>query len=335
LCEQVFSSNIRHNHPAAAYVFLEQAELLYERNDLDGARKLLSKTIQVGENVDRIVNVVRACQLLARLHQALGDQVAASQLIEQADQLFNRSTPRYQVMHRIEYEYYRFGCMLSRQNIQAVRQWADEYKTRRKAIDHPWALLNELAYAHIMLLNGKPSQALAILKSCEKIARDSGLDGWRIRSLSLQSLCFQALKDEEKALETLSQVFYLAEPQGYVRTFLDCGAPMQGLLQLAVSRGLRSDYIGRLLAAFSEEQGEGGIAKQYDIPAQPSPVEPLTDRELSILRLMAAGLSHPDIAGELHLSANTIKWYSSQIYSKLGVHRRAHAVSRARELHIL
>jgi LuxR family maltose regulon positive regulatory protein len=56
---------------------------------------------------------------------------------------------------------------------------------------------------------------------------------------------------------------------------------------------------------------------------------------LSILRLMAAGLSHPDIAGELHLSANTIKWYSSQIYSKLGVHRRAHAVSRARELHIL
>ncbi len=108
-----------------------------------------------------------------------------------------------------------------------------------------------------------------------------------------------------------------------MRTFIDYGPPMRQLLQQAAQQGLFSDYIPKLLANFPEPV------------SAPPLIEPLTDREVSILRLMAAGLSHAQIAEELYLSVNTIKWYSSQIYSKLGVNRRVHAVTRAQELGIL
>ena len=115
----------------------------------------------------------------------------------------------------------------------------------------------------------------------------------------------------------------LAAPEGYVRTFVDYGPPMQELLQQAAERGLFSEYVSSLLAVFPE-------------PASPSTLaEPLTDREASILRLMAAGLSHNEIADELYLSANTIKWYSTRIYRKLGVRRRSQAVARAQDLGLL
>lgn len=335
LCNQVFAESSRHDHPAAAYVFLEQGEMFYERNNLDSALEVLSRTIQIGENVDRIVNIVRACLLLSRVHQALGNRQEASNLLGQADKLYKQSTPRYQIIHKIEYEHYRASSLFAQKNLQTALYWASDYEKRREAIKSPWAVLNELSYAHVLLVNGQPDRALEILKACEAAARASGAGGWVIKSLLLQSLCYQAMEDMEQALKILGIVLSLAEPEGYARSFLDCGASMQQLLRFLATHAIASDYVAQLLAAFSTEQGENKFEKQQNADADPISVEQLTSREVDILRLMAAGLSHPDIAGELHLSVNTVKWYSSQIYTKMGVHRRAHAVSLARELRII
>jgi LuxR family maltose regulon positive regulatory protein len=150
----------------------------------------------------------------------------------------------------------------------------------------------------------------------------------------------------DSALDTLNRALNLAAPEGYVRSFVDYGLPMGQLLPQAAARGVAFDYASKLLAAFptdtQESWGAAGTGEQRSIsrsqaPSRPdSPVaETLNDRELSILRLMAAGLSNREIAGELYLSVNTIKAYSSQLYGKMGVKKRAEAVARAYGLDIL
>jgi LuxR family maltose regulon positive regulatory protein len=325
----------RHTHPATAYVLLEQGELFFERNDLDGALEVLSKTIQIGERVDKIVNLIRARQLLARTYYALGQQEEAAKLMEQADELFTQSSPRYQLIHRIEYDYYRLRCLLFQKNVRASLQWVADYEERRATIDIPWALLTELVYAHVLLTDEQPDLALPILEYCEESARSYGAGGWVIQSLALQSLCFLATSDLDIALDKLHNALRLAEPERYIRTFVDCGAPMKQLLDLAVTRGVETDYVANLLAAFTPELINKGSVMLHKAAAYQPLLEPLTDQELRVLRLMVAGLSHRDIASELYLSVNTIKWHTTHIYSKLGVHRRAHAVSQARELGII
>jgi len=335
LCKNILEQKNHQTHPAAAYVFLEQGELLYEKNDLDSALEALSKTIYIGKSADKIVNLVRTRQLLAQIYCALGDQEEAALVMEQADELYKQSNPRYQIMHQIEYEYYRIRCLLYQQKMPAALQWADEYKVRRETVSNPWANLNELVYAQVLLADGRPDQALSVLKACEELARSYKADGWVIQCLTLQALCYQATGDMGNALECLRSAFSLAEPQGYIRTFVDFGQPMQRLLGLAAKMNIFPEYVSRLLSAFPADAGDAESITTKDTTSQQPLIEPLTEQELSILKLMAAGLSHSEIASELYLSLNTIKWHSTNIYGKLGVHRRAHAVVRARELEIL
>lgn len=335
VCGKIIGHAGHNAHPSAAYVFLELGELLYERNKTNEALTYLSKTIQNGEDADKIVNVIRARQLLAKAYCAMGDQDEADILMRQAEELFKQTSPRYQVMHQIEYEYYRIRCLLNQHNMQPALQWAGDYKNRRISIKSPWALLSELVYAHVLLSDGKPDQALPILHTTEESARSYGAGGWIIQSLALQALCYQALNDLDKALEAVSSALSLAEPEGYIRTFVDFGEPMARLLKLAMERNVATKYVNRLLAAFPLGESERGMAEPQKVFAGQPPLEPLTDQELSILRLMSAGLSHSEIARELYLSINTVKWHTTHIYGKLGVHRRAHAVTRAKEAGIL
>ena len=136
-------------------------------------------------------------------------------------------------------------------------------------------------------------------------------------------------------MEALSNAFSLAEPEGYFRTFVDYNKSMHRLLDIALTRGVATDYVRRLLEAFSLSQDDEEKTEPQMVMDGQSLVEPLTDQELSILRLMSAGLSHSEIARELYLSINTVKWHTTHIYGKLGVHRRAHAVTRAKEVGIL
>jgi len=335
LCRKIVDNERHGSHPASAYVFLELGELFYERNNPNETLEFLSKTIHIGEEADRIVNVIRARQLLAKTYCALGDREEAGILMRQADELFQQSSPHYRVMHQIEYECYRIRCLLYQNNIQSALQWASDYKDRRSSIKSPWALLSELVYAQVLLADGKPDQALPILHTIEESARSFAAGGWVIQSLALQALCYQALNNPDKALEALSNALSLAEPEGYIRTFVDYGESMRSLLDNALTRGVATDYVRELLEVFPPRQDEEGTTAPQMVLDGQSLVEPLTEQELSILRLMSAGLSHSEIARELYLSINTVKWHTTHIYGKLGVHRRAHAVTRAKEVGIL
>lgn len=161
--------------------------------------------------------------------------------------------------------------------------------------------------------------------------------GWNERVLELailKALALQELEDVDGALDSLVQALELAEPEGYVRIFVDEGSAMGRLLHEAGSRGVMPEYVGRLLAAFPDAKpvtaASGSTAsREQDL------VEPLSHRELEVLRLIAEGLSNREIAQKLFLSNNTVKGHSRSIYGKLGVNSRTRAAARARSMGLL
>ena len=152
--------------------------------------------------------------------------------------------------------------------------------------------------------------------------------GSLLRVLVLQALAYQQYDDFTQAMHTLQKALFLAEPEGYVRLFLDEGPAIAALLRLVVAQGPASAYVDTLLAAFEAPSTRPSAISQPLI-------EPLSERELEILGLIAAGMSNRQIADELVLSVGTVKWHLNNIYGKLGVRSRTQAVAQARELNLL
>jgi LuxR family maltose regulon positive regulatory protein len=155
-----------------------------------------------------------------------------------------------------------------------------------------------------------------------------------IEILALQALALQAQNNLSQALTPLEQALALAEPEEYVRTFVDEGPPMATLLkQLAADRRPPTavDYLPKLLAAFTIETNSSRLA----VPRPSSLVEPLSQRELEVLRLIAAGYANREIADELVIALGTVKKHISNIYGKLGVQSRTQAIAKGRDLDLL
>jgi LuxR family maltose regulon positive regulatory protein len=208
-----------------------------------------------------------------------------------------------------------------------------------------------LTLARVRIAQGRAEEVIPLLERLIASAGGAGRSGELIAYLSLQAAAQRAVGDSDAALCSLARALALGEPEGYVRSFVDHGAPMVDLLKRrraspAVSgppSAVDQAYIDRLLAAF------GATAKDRE-PAEPSSlgrpsssvgrpssplIEPLNDRETQILRLLAVRRSYREIAEELYLSLNTVKWYIQNIYGKLGVNRRDRAIARAQRLGIL
>jgi LuxR family maltose regulon positive regulatory protein len=187
--------------------------------------------------------------------------------------------------------------------------------------------------ARLLLAQDKPAEAFALLGRLVEAAQAEDRKDDLIRYLLLQALAARSWGQEDGALQTLLRALELAEPEGYCRSFVDFGPAMQALLkQLAKRR--TTPYLASLLEAFPE--GSGEICA---VPAYPSSkaaseldwLEPLNDRERSVLRLLAIGNSYKQIAKELRLSPNTVRWYMQSLYAKLQVSNRTEAVNRARD----
>ena len=145
----------------------------------------------------------------------------------------------------------------------------------------------------------------------------------------LQALAHQTQGDIPAALLPLERALTLAEPEGYVRIFVDEGTPWRILLEAAAKRGIARAMSGQLLAAL------GGKAEEANAALQPGLIEPLSERELEVLRLLGTDLTGPEIAREFMVSLNTMRTHTNNIYSKLGVNNRRAAVRRAEELDLL
>jgi len=169
-------------------------------------------------------------------------------------------------------------------------------------------------------------RAESLLARLHQTAEAAGRWGSVIEILALRALALQAQGNLAQAMTSLERALRLAEPEGYVRLFVDEGTPMAALLRRAVAQGIKLNYVNRLLAALREAAQLATI--------QPL-AEPLTRRELQVLRLLATDLSNQEIAETLVIAMGTIKTHIRNIYGKLDVHSRIQAIHRARDLTLL
>jgi LuxR family maltose regulon positive regulatory protein len=210
--------------------------------------------------------------------------------------------------------------LLRQGNLTAAAHLADKHDLPR-------------SQARVCLAQGDTRSALALLEPLRQQMEAKGWQDERLKIMILQALVLQAHGEKDEALRLLGDALALAEQGGFIRIFVDEGLPMAQLLSEAVARGIMSDYCGKLLAVF-EAEGEKIEHEPDPSPAQ-SLIDPLTNREIEILTLIAAGLKNKEIAEQLVISLNTVLYHIKNIYSKLGVNKRTLAIAKAKELNLI
>jgi LuxR family maltose regulon positive regulatory protein len=316
------------DRPPAAFACMAHvgmAGVLYEWNELDAAKQHALEGVRLSELGGFVAYQVFGHAVLARIYEAQGDRDRALENVEQAERLGQGSD--YALVTALATDL-RVRLWLAEGNLMAARRWAQEHQ--RQARDELDAALEieQVAVARTLLAEGRSDETLSLLASLLEAARAVGRLAHVIKVRVLQALAFETREDDARADSALEHALTLAEPEGYVRSFVDEGEPMARLLRRAQVRGIAPGYASRLLVAL-------GDSAPVPSPAAQALVEPLTGRELEVLRLIAAGLSNREIAQELVVAVSTVKSHINHLYGKLEVKSRTQAVARARELDLL
>jgi LuxR family maltose regulon positive regulatory protein len=319
--------------PVAGWAYLGLGELWREWNDLDAATSYLEEGLELGRWVGTAGPLAITYTVLARVKQAQGDTRGALDAIEKASQ----SDPELQVLDPLNpLSAYLVRAQLAQGNIEAALRWA---RKRRLGADDELSYSREvehLVLARVFVVQGRSEEALRLLGRLLSAAHAGGRTGSVIEILTLQALILQKEGDTARAASVLGRALTLAEPEVYVRMFVDEGDPMAALLRHLPAHGALSGYADRLLVALRQSDGYNRRPIGPTIPMYRQPLsEPLSERELEVLRLVASGSSNREIARELHVSLGTVKTHINNTYRKLGANSRTRAVARARDLNLL
>ena len=299
---------------AIAMAHLGLARICYEWNDLDAALHHGRQSGPSAQLMEKMGNSVACDLVLARVRLAQGGVSEAAALLSKADQEARRNSLTLQIP---EVAAVRVLILIRQGDLEAAGQLA-----------HAHGL--PLSQARVHLALGDPSAALAVLEPFRRQAEEKGRQDQRLRAIVLQALARHANGEKDEALRSLGEALALAEPNGFIRTFIDEGSPMADLLTAAVARGIVPGYAAALLDALRAPS----LVPGESLPGG-SLVEALTRRELEVLQLVAQVLSNEEIGERLFLSLSTVKGHNRNIFDKLRVQRRTEAVARARELRLL
>ena len=324
LCHDGLAFVTRHgwqNYPAVGFVYVALGELYRERNELKSAQEYLDRGVKLGMEGGHPHILIIGNIWLAWLRHTIGDIPGSQESIRDALQLVQRhQVSRYWPIPSAAS--YQARLSIAQGNRAAADHW--EQALAKNQTDRPIKFLYEaedLTLARLWLVQGNLRRAESMLIQLQEEAELSGRNGSLIEIRILQSITLDALNKSDDALTALAQALRLAEQEGYIQVFLDEGEPLLGYLRLAAARDLQTPFALRLLTAF-----------KAGAPVVEALVEPLSERELEILRYLAAGYSNQDIAQELVLAVSTVKKHISNIYGKLEVGSRTQAVARARTL---
>ena len=323
----------------AADMHVGMSDLYCEHNDLDTAEQHLLKSKELGELNGLPKNPYRWRVAMARIQGVQGDLDGALDLLDEAELLYvGDFAPNVRPIQALKARVW-----IKQGELEKALAWA---RTQKLSIDEEPNYLREfeqITFARLLLsqyqsdhLDRLLRDAIGHLEGLLKAAEEGGRMNSVIEILILLALAHQLQEDMPAALSSLERALKLAEPEGYIRIFVDEGAAMEKLLRKAVTSKSTPDYVAKLLSAFEAERK--GFGEEMPIPAAPvsgSLVEALSQRELEILRLFKTELSGPEIAQELVIALSTVRTHTKSIYSKLNVNSRRGAVKRAMELGLI
>jgi LuxR family transcriptional regulator, maltose regulon positive regulatory protein len=308
------------------------SELHREHDNLEAATQRLLRGKEQGERTGFPQNRYRWRVAMARILEAQGDPDGALDLLDEAERLyvsdfFPNVRPVAALKARVWVAQGRLGEALGWAREQGLSAH-DEIGYLRE-FEHITLARVLLAEYEIDWEERSIHEAMGLLERLLEAAGAGGRMGSVIEILMLQALAHEVQGDIPSALAPLQRALMLAESEGYVRVFVDEGRPMAQLLSEAAADGIMPDYTARLLASLEAE------SHPPPSPTAQPLVEPLSDRELEILGLIAGGLSNREISERLFLALITVKGHNRNIFRKLQVRRRTEAVARARELGLL
>jgi len=314
--------------PLTGWVYIRMGELLYEWNELVEAWEHVRRGLERAELGGDVRAMIAGYLMAGRLKLTEGDTEAAEGYLEEA----RPHVESAQFAHWIgRFERFQLELWLAQDRLRTAVNWADGALPEGAAADRPEQAEAQLALARLLVVKGDEvslERASRLLDSLLAAAEDEGRMGLTIEALALEGLARWRRGDDVGAMTALERALRLAEPEGYVRLFADLGLPMTQLLQEAAARGVMPEYVEALLAAMGSDISAGS-------PAQQALPEPLTEREMEVLELLAAGLTNREIGEELVISPGTVKKHAGNIYGKLGVGSRTEAAARARKLRLL
>jgi LuxR family transcriptional regulator, maltose regulon positive regulatory protein len=275
---------------------------------------------------------------LARVVQARGDPADALTVLAQAETRGHEGHVA-QVAERVALARARLWLTSAPGDVAAAQRWASareeawlrDENAGDEAADYV-GVLERLTLARLRLRQGRREEAARLLQRLRGRAEAGGLMAVVLEVLALQARLFLEQVRIAQAMLALSEALALAEPEGYVRIFVDEGPQMAVLLHEAAKHGIAPNYVRQLLIATNSAEDQDGRDRA---PVKQALVEPLSERELEVLGLLQTQLSGPEIAQALMVSLNTLHTHTKNIYTKLGVNNRRAAVGRAEELHLL
>jgi LuxR family transcriptional regulator, maltose regulon positive regulatory protein len=310
-----------------ADMYVGLCSLHRERNDLTRARSLLAISEKLGENGALPQNRYRHRVAAARIREAEGDLAGAEALLTEAESVYvGDFSPNVRPVPAM-----RARIWIRQGRVDDVRAWV-----RERALSAVDELSYLREYEHITLARALLAQdeigpANELLERLLRAAEAGHREGSVVEILVLQALAQRLRGDLRAASAPLERALLLAEPEGYVRVFVDEGPAMASLLAEAAGLGIAPGYVRELLSALGEETDEAPVTRTTVANVL---IDPLSRRELDVLRLLGSDLGGPEIARELVVSLNTVRTHTKNIYAKLGVTSRRAAVSRAAELGI-
>ncbi len=314
----------------AADMHVGISEVFRERSDLAAASEHLLMSRELGDENGLPQNPYRSRVAAARIRQAEGDLDGALELLTEAERLYvGDFSPNVRPIAALKARVWNAQGKLSK-----ARGWARE---------HGLSAADDLTYvqefehitlAAVLLAQGIHDgadhtivEAADLTERLLDAAEDGGRHGAAIEILVVRALARHARGDPAGAMASLDRAVALAEPEGHVRVFIDEGPRMAALLKLAAKQPNAPRYVRRLLAALATAEGAAAVGQPL--------IEPLSERELEVLRLLGTDLGGPDIARELVVSLSTVRTHTQNIYAKLGVNSRRAAIRRAAELELL
>jgi len=317
-------------YPNAGYPLSKLAELACEWNQLEQARRDADDGVKLCMQLGHVDLIAEAYAALARVQLAQQDFGGARDTLERSDRL-SRQT-KLDPWALCWLDDCRLRLWIKTDKLDEALGWVQRSGL---GVDDELSFHHDLHHinlARALVAQGREQvselhldQALGLLERLLEAAERAGWIHETIKILILRAMAHQARGDGDRALVALARALTLAKPADYIRTFIDEGMPIGELLRQAVTQGVEANYAGTLLAALENE------TKLFYSPL----VEPLSERELEVLRLLTTSMTSVEIANELIVSVHTVRSHIKSIYGKLDVHRRMEAVERARELGLI
>ncbi|QGQ99618.1 hypothetical protein EHS13_34520 [Paenibacillus psychroresistens] len=321
---------MKQHYPAIGYFLTSQSDLLYEWNRLDEAKEIAERTL-MRKDIQPYARLLIACTtVLAKIEQAQGHPERANQLLEQIKQQIQSSE---QAAFLLRIEAFQLQLVLQQDPSASASAWLEKSDFDYKDPITSYPFKEYHVFAEVLAHTGQTSEALELLERMYQFANREGRIRNKIKVRISQSVILYELGKTNEAFVFLLEALRLAEPQGYIRSFIDRGPTLAAMLYLLINtpnlipKKAPVDYLPYIKQLLRAYKG--------DLPELATSKLKLTEQESRILKQIEQGLSNKQIAEQVFITAETVKSHIKKIYKKLEVNNRVQAVQAAKEQNLL